>query len=405
MAKAGGGAGGSSRYRSTTIGGSITKVSESATGVTPFIQVSYKVPGTQGQTVTETTTLSGTTSDTLTIKCDSVKTQEVSVVVDGSTIPTVPVSVTSDTAKFYSISQSNLQTSELNLNIISDVTGSVSSSVTNLFLQSLNIIPVSPTTLVSYVVYSDKNIPVRITLDGGGGKTYGSNSGGAGGRTVFDYTLLANTEYVFKLGQQDGNIIGGPAAYFYEKGTLLVVSGGGGNAGTGGAGGDGGAAGIQGKPGLGLKGGIGGAGILNGTLPSTGVLPSGATGGRVEPCTTGYYYATQGIAPCQDIGNVRFFTAGGTELSNTTNSITRGYKADYSYSNTGKFGFRQNGGASTFGTGGGGSGAIGGNSTGNGIGGGGGGSGYSNGSVTIVSTGVNPEGSGGSARTFIELRT
>ena len=59
MAKAGGGGGGTSRFRSTTTGGSITKVSSSIDGVTPFIQVSYKVPGTGGETVTETTTISG----------------------------------------------------------------------------------------------------------------------------------------------------------------------------------------------------------------------------------------------------------------------------------------------------------------------------------------------------------
>ena len=406
MAKAGGGSGGSSRFRSTTIGGSITKVGEDVAGVDPYIQVTYKVPGTSGETVTETTTLSGTNTDTLTIKCDAVKTQEVSVTIDGSTIPTIPTSVTSDTAKFYSISQSNLQTSEVNLSIIDDESGSVSSSVTNLFQQNLNIIPSSASTLISYVVYSTKNIPVRITLDGAGGKKSSSTiGGGAGGRTVFDYTLLANTEYVFKLGKADGNVVGGPGAFFYEKGTLLVVSGGGGSAGQSGAGGDGGAAGIQGKPGLGLNAGIGGSGIVNGTLPAAGVLPNNAIGGRVEACTTGYYWPTAGFAPCQDLGKVHFRTSGGTELTNTTSSITRGYKADYSYSNTGKFGFRLNGGSSVFGIGGGGCGAVGGNATGNGVGGGGGGSGYSNGAVTIVSTGVNPEGSDGSARAFIELRT
>jgi len=405
MAKAGGGGGGTSRFRSTTTGGNITKVSSSIDGVTPFIQVTYKVPGTGGETITETTTITGSTTDTLTIKCDVVKTQTLTCTVDGGSIPTIPLTVTSDTASFYSISESNLQQSEVTLAIIDDENGTVSSSVTNLFQQDLKLIPNSTTAQRSFIVHADKNIPVRITLDGAGGKTYGSQKGGSGGRTVFDYTLLADTEYVFKLGEQSGNVQGGPAAYFYEKGTLLVASGGGGSAGTGGVGGNGGGAGIKGTAGSGKGAGAGGQGVLNGSLPGAGTLASGTIGGRVEACTTGYYYLTQGISPCEDVGKVRFRTAGGNEVSQSSNTITRGYKADFSYSNGGKFGFRNNAGSSTFGNGGGGSGAVGGNATSNGIGGGGGGSGYSNGSVTIVSTGTNPEGAGGVARAIIELRT
>ena len=45
-------------------------------------------------------------------------------------------------------------------------------------------------------------------------------------------------------------------------------------------------------------------------------------------CTTGDYYAAQGVAPCNDIGNsVKFRTFDGTEVSSSA-SITRGYKAD-----------------------------------------------------------------------------
>ena len=110
MAKATGGSGGGSKFRATTTGGSISKLTESADGVDPFVQISYKSASSGGgQTITETTTLSGTTSDTLTIRCDSVKTQEVYCVVSGASIPSNPTTVQSDTAKFYSISQSNLQ--------------------------------------------------------------------------------------------------------------------------------------------------------------------------------------------------------------------------------------------------------------------------------------------------------
>jgi len=408
MAAAGGGGGGTSRFRATTTGGNITKITESVDAVNPYIQVSYKVPGSGGVTVTETTTLSGTQTDTLSIKCDVVKTQSVYCVVSGASIPSTPTTVTSDTANFYSISQSNLEQSELNLEIIDDFNGTIASSTTNLFQQNLNLIPTSTTSQRSFIVYADKNIPVRITLDGGGGLASGSNAGGSGGRTVFDYTLLANTEYVFKLGQNLGPARsvggGGPAAYFYEKGTLLVVSGGGGGAGAGGVGGAGGGAGIQGTNGGGTGSGTGGQGLLNGTLPADGILVSGRDGGRVESCTTGYYYESQGKSPCEDIGTLRFRTATGSEVSASASTITRGYKADIAYPN-GQYGYRYNGGGgANNSTGGGGSGAVGGSGASS-TGGGGGGSGYSNGTVTIVSTGLSPEGSAGSARAFIELRT
>ena len=107
----------------------------------------------------------------------------------------------------------------------------------------------------------------------------------------------------------------------------------------------------------------------------------------MESCTTGDYYAGQGVSPCNDIGNsVKFRTFDGTEVSSSAN-IIRGYKADGAPEN----GFRFNGGSSFYqvnGTyvGGGGAGAYGGNAAASTNAGGGGGSGYTNGSVTIVST-------------------
>ena len=158
MAKAGGGGGGTSRFRSSTTGGNITKVSSSIDGVDPFIQVTYKVPGQGGETVTETTTISGATSQTMTISCDVVKTQTVSVTVDGGSIPTIPTTVTSDTAKFYSISESNLQQSEVVLQIIDDEDGTQSTSTTNLFQQNLSLIPTTTTSDRSFVLHSGKNL-------------------------------------------------------------------------------------------------------------------------------------------------------------------------------------------------------------------------------------------------------
>ena len=98
---------------------------------------------------------------------------------------------------------------------------------------------------------------------------------------------------------------------------------------------------------------------MNGALPATGVLVSGRNGGRVEPCTTGYYWATQGKAPCEKLGNIKFRTAEGTEVGNSSQSINRGFKADIKYP-IGQYGYRFNGGNSGFVGSGGGSGAIGG---------------------------------------------
>ena len=76
------------------------------------------------------------------------------------------------------------------------------------------------------------------------------------------------------------------------------------------------------------------------------------------------------------MGNVQFYTASSGVISNSTSSITRGFKAGY--------GIRNTAGAGVSGGGNGGNGATGGN--GGSGGGGGGGSGYSDGSIEIIST-------------------
>lgn len=422
MAKATGGTGGESKYRDTTSGGAITKLSESVDGVDPYVQVTYRSASQGGSTtITQTTTVSGATTDTLTIKADTVRSQTVYCVVSGANIPSTPTSVTSNTANFYTISQSNLQTSLINLETVDDLNSGVFTTLSqNLYQNSLNINPSSGQSLYTWVVYCAESIPVRITLTGAGGRGFNGYVGGRGGRTVFTYTLKANTEYVFKLGRTEGIAQstggGGPAAYFYEKGKLLVVSGGGGGSGSGANGGDGGGAGVPGTPGQtgsGPGAGTGGTGVLTGQLPAAGTLPSGRVGGKVESCTTGFYWKNQGISPCADIGSVQFRDADGNATSGSA-TITRGYKADREYT-TGKYGFRFNGGnSSTTNTsgvfvGGGGSGAYGGNASTNGIGGGGGGSGYSDGTVNIVSTGFGDNVSSGlfpfPANAIIELLT
>ena len=188
---------------------------------------------------------------------------------------------------------------------------------------------------------------------------------------------------------------GGAGAYFYEKGRLLVACGGGGASGWyGGSGGDGGGGGVAGASGSGSNRGAGGVKYNDGNLPAAGVLPSGATGGKIESCTTGGYWNTQGFSPCSDIGQQKFVLANG-QTNNSTQTILRGYKAADVNSD---YGFRHNGGnsqvigANGLFVGGGGAGAGGGNAASGADSGGGGASGYSNGSVTMISAqqGGNP---------------
>ena len=126
----------------------------------------------------------------------------------------------------------------------------------------------------------------------------------------------------------------------------------------------------------------------DGNTPAAGELPSGETGGKIESCTTGGYWNTQGYSPCSDLGQQQFVLANG-QINTSTATILRGYKAADVNSD---YGFRHNGGnsqvigANGLFVGGGGAGAGGGNAASGADSGGGGASGYSNGSVTIIST-------------------
>ena len=138
--------------------------------------------------------------------------------------------------------------------------------------------------------------------------------------------------------------------------------------------------------------------IETGTLPSNGIFGSatsltavspdinetGRAPGRTIPCTRGVYWRDQGLSACEDIPSEnKFRLSDGTEVQNTSSSITRGFKAGYNIIETK--------GESVSGiVGRGGSGATGGQGDPDGAGvnlgsGGGGGSGYTDGSVTVVS--------------------
>ena len=398
-ANATGGSGGRSAYNSQVA----TLKENTETGVQPFVEVTY-TSATQGggQTQTIKTTISGSQSKSMTIQSDTVGIQTVRCLIthptaalnEGqATLPSeenesdgvLDSGLLTVTRNFETISSVNLQQSNLTAEIVRDDDVTVfDDSTQNLFLGPLNLQATTEDfdmTRAITVFPTEENIAVRIEMAGSAGQDFNGNSGGEGGKCTFTTTLLKNTEYTFKLGatiEPTSSIgRGGAGAYFYEKGRLLVACGGGGASGWyGGTGGDGGGAGVAGASGSGSNRGAGGTKYNDGSLPAAGVLPSGATGGKIESCTTGGYWNGQGFSPCSDIGQQKFVLANG-QINNSTQTIQRGYKAADVNSD---YGFRHNGGnsqvigANGLFVGGGGAGA-----------GGGGASGYSNGSVTMVS--------------------
>lgn len=405
---AGGGTGGTSRYR----GDILTKTSDNNTGVNPEIIVTYtsSSEGSGGTETTTKTTISGAQTKRLTLSTDAVGKQNVKCLI---THPTAALNydqvnnpssanasggvlnngLVTPEATFEAISAVNAQRSILNYEVVNDNNASryVSGSQ-NLFLNDQAFATSTTTPTDTFTIFApEEDIAVLILLQGSAGQGFNGNSGGEGGRCTFTHTLLKNVEYTLKLGatvEPTGSFgRGGAGAFFYEKGRLLVACGGGGASGYfGGDGGAGGGAGVSGGSGGGSAGGNGGVRFFDGQMPASGELPDGRNGGKVEACTTGNYWNSS-FSPCSDIGNEKFFTAGGQDVTNST-EIQRGYKADSSD----QAGFRHNGGNSNsagpdgFFVGGGGAGARGGDAARNNSSGGGGAGGYTDGTVTIIST-------------------
>ena len=424
-ANATGGSGGRSAYHSQVV----TLQENAESGVQPFVEVTY-TSATQGggQTQTIKTNISGSQTKSLTVSSDTVGVQQVKCLVKHPTaalnyfqgqLPSfnltsgiVDGGLMTDPANFEAISAVNLTQSNLTIEIVrDDDVNRFRREEQNLFLGPLNLQATTSDfdmTRAINVFAPDENITVRVDMAGSAGQSFNGNSGGEGGRCTFTTTLQKGVEYTFKLGatvEPTSSIgRGGAGAYFYEKGRLLVACGGGGASGWyGGSGGDGGGAGVAGQSGSGANRGAGGTKYNDGDLPAAGVLPSGATGGKIESCTTGGYWNTQGFSPCSDIGQRQFVLANG-QVNTSTSTIERGYKAADVNSD---YGFRHNGGnsqvigANGLFVGGGGAGAGGGNAASGADSGGGGASGYSNGTVTITSA---EQGGNNSSLAFAQIR-
>ena len=301
------------------------------------------------------------------------------------------------TALYDAISAVNATRSIIKYEVVQDDDSSYVqlSNDLNLYLTNVDLQAANGREYRAICVYApEENVNVEVIMAGSAGISHNQNNFGEGGKCTFTYTLQQDTEYMFLLGETQGTTSsvgrGGAGAYFYEKGKLLVACGGGGASGWySGSGGDGGGPGYAGESGSGNGAGQGGSQVSDGQLSSAGVLPNSGSGGKVESCTTGNYWANAGYSPCDDVGQQQFRTNQGTVVSGTA-TLQRGYKS--SGTTTGNtYAYRNNGGDSTISVGGayvcgGGAGAYGGDAGRNANSGAGGGSGYTDGSVTIVSS-------------------
>jgi hypothetical protein len=340
-----------------------------------------------GSPLTNGDTISGATSNTLSISLSNVSTNIIYVEVSHPSAGNSPV--TSNSVTYNVVSARSI----INYELLDANGNQYEFGSRNLFDQSATFSANPSTFTRTLIVYApEKDITVKMTMAAAGGASRNGNRGGEGGVSSFTVTLKQNQEYVFKLGAQTipsgGRNGGGGGAFFYKKAQLLVSLGGGGGAGNSGRGGDGGGVGVAGENGSGRNAGSGGVLFSSGTLPVQGFFAGGATtggvnysattAGRVASCTIGDYWASQGISPCNDIGNVQFRGSQGQIASSSSSTILRGYKEGTSY--------RNNGGNASGDNGGGGSGAVGGNAGTGSASGGGGGSGYTNGEVSIINT-------------------
>ena len=406
--QAGGGQGGEARWNDsvvTPIGEVVSDETIQGWKTTGDGYVNLKYTGTTEGEVTKTvnTTLSGTTSNTLTIKCDTVGVQTCQCKITSATASNSPI--WTDTANFVTTStvdQNNVVVEAIGIGQTATVSYINLANGDYEFATTQS--QVSTGSITNYYSFysSEKDLDVEMDLYGGkgvdfeewaSGQGWGAGfEGGEGGYSKIRFTMEQNVEYV--LVGLSTNSVNTP--FLYRKGALIACVGQGGDGGHYGRGGFGGGVDVAGEDGIGRLSGNGGVLIQSGNLTNNGIFGS-LTGtvpviypgdsqwtregtpsdsGRTIRCTKGVYWAEQGLGACDDIsGNTKFRLPGGAIVTNT-NSISRGFKAGYNIMETAA------GGAGDGGNGG--NGATGG--TGGSSSGGGGGSGYTDGSVTIVDT-------------------
>ena len=404
---AGGGYKGDSEYRSDILGLENGTNNPDGNGWSSLIYTDPSSTTTTVENVTRTTTISGSTTNNLTLSTD------------GAGIGyTVTAAVSSASA-----SNSPLTTDIVNYQVLSEleeavivieaigVNNTASISTVDLNNDSDGDVEFSPATvLVGDNIFTqffsfyarDRDLDVEMDLYGGKGVGV---VGGEGGFSRIRFTMKQNDEYVIA-----GLIDSINTPFVYRKGALMVCVGeGGAQSSSAIGGGPGGGVDVMGDAGQGANssggsganrigaGGLTLSGKFGGSFTAPTLYPgdvqgSGNQPGRTIRCTKGVYWAQQGVAPCTAMSpEVKFRLSDGTEVTNTA-EIVRGFKAGYNIIQTAGGGIRTGGRGGNGATGG--QGGV--DNTG-----GGGGSGYTDGSVTVVSTQLG--GSTGEAKVILRI--
>ena len=199
MGKAGGGGGGQSAYNNQQV--TLQSGTSSVTGVDPYIEVEYNSPSGTGSVIKTTTNISGATGSRLRIKRDTVGIHQLKCKISHPTAVNNPASSSTrenspfftDQVEFNALSAVNLTRSNLTYEITQDNTqNSFASDTVNLFVQPLSLTGQS-SNAASYrnihIFPEEENITVKMTMSGSAGQSFNGNTGGAGGSTVFTYTL------------------------------------------------------------------------------------------------------------------------------------------------------------------------------------------------------------------------
>ena len=409
-----GAGGGGSGY----IGSSLLTDGETTTGggADPGISGSFEITLTDTSITTDVTvTISGATTDVLTLSADGNVSTTTSVAVSNSNASNSPV--TSATRSFVSTTARAVlnieQIDNTDTAIISqhnfDDDGEITFTDADYPANQISIYAPERDIEVDIELYGGKGFDLNGDL-GGFESSGGAYFGGDGGVGTIRITLEQNVEYVITGLYAEVN-----APFIYRKASLIACAGGGGRPTFFADGREGGGVGLRGDGARNLTSFTGGLNDeayftdlseipLNEVVePDQNITPNAPNqGGRSHACPPGDYWRDQGLSPCDDIpsGN-RFRLGDGTEVLNTSSSITRGFK-------TGYINIRTGGEAEAIyrsdaeGAGEGGHGATGGNGAifGTPSGRAGGGSGYTDGSVTIVSNQVG--GWGGAAKVVIK---
>ena len=401
--RAKGGDGGGSRHDNTRS----TLLSQWTNTGNGYVNLKYTGYTSQTVTTNRKTSISGSTSATLKLACDTVGIQTAQCKISSATASNSYIMSDEVTAVFTSSTADN----EIKIESIG-VTDTATLTDINLnngeYTFNLEGTDADNNGINQYYVFysPNKSMEVEMDLYGGVGDNKNQRNGGEGGYSRIRFTMTQNTEYVIA-----GLISSINAPFLYRTYELLACVGQGGSAGTTGRGGAGGGIDVAGEDGVGSNrgqggarisaGNLGGNGRFGGSYPGNLVYPgdialAGREGGQTIKCSKGVYWRQQGVSACNNTGDVKFVLDNGIEVTNTTKSIYRGFKPGYNILQTAGKGFSSTAGGM------GGNGATGGQGTGS-NGGGGGGSGYTSGSVTVVDTRLG--GSDGTAKVVLRLQS